>query len=303
MNINSLENIICKNLDNKTHEFKRVFHGRGKYYEGFEYLTVDSINKTLFITLYEKLDIKLQERLLNLFKKIYEKYSFEALVLQKRYLNNGLNEIVLGSLKHDEYAIENNLKYFINFDNKNIGFFADMKKGREFIYENSKDKKVLNLFSYTCSFSVCAIAGKAKEVVNVDMSKSALTTGRINHQINQLDTKKVKFLPHNILKSWGKLKRLAPFDIIIIDPPSFQKGSFAATKDYEKIIKKLNSLASENCIVLSALNAPELDTNFIKNLFDKYASEFKYIKRLDNLDEFICSDEQRSLKNMIFQKV
>ncbi len=109
-----------------------------------------------------------------------------------------------------------------------------MKKGRQFVYENAKDKKVLNLFSYTCSFSVCASKGEAKEIVNIDMAKNALNTGRLNHQKNNLDTKNVKFLPHNILKSWGKIKKSGPYDIIIIDPPSFQKGSFAATKDYEK---------------------------------------------------------------------
>lgn len=177
-----------------------------------------------------------------------------------------------------------------------------MKKGRQFVYENAKDKKVLNLFSYTCSFSVCAIKGEAKEIVNIDMAKNALNTGRLNHQINNLDTKNVKFLPHNILKSWGKIKKSGPYDIIIIDPPSFQKGSFAATKDYEKIIKRLDSLAFEKCIILSCLNAPELDTSFIKNLFEKFAPEFKYVKRLDNLEEFISKDKEKSLKNMIFEK-
>ena len=66
-------------------------------------------------------------------------------------------------------------------------------------------------------------------------------------------------MPYDILKSWSRIKKRSPYDIIIIDPPSFQKGSFAATKDYEKIIKNLMILANENCVVLSCLNAPELD--------------------------------------------
>ena len=90
--------------------------------------------------------------------------------------------------------------------------------------------------------------------------------------------------------------------MIIIDPPSFQRGSFAATSDYEKIIKRLEQLASENCTVLSALNAPELDTQFIKTLFAENAPEFHYVKRLNNLESFPSSDEERALKNLIFQK-
>ena len=177
-----------------------------------------------------------------------------------------------------------------------------MKIGREYINSICKDKNVLNLFSYTCAFSVVAINAKAKQVVNVDMAKGALTTGRENHHLNNLDTKKVKFMPYDILKSWNRIKKEGPYDIIIIDPPSFQKGSFAATKDYEKIIKKLPELASENCIVLSCLNAPELDSDFIKQKFEEFAPAFKFEKRLENLKEFITNNEEKSLKNLIFKK-
>ena len=38
---------------------------------------------------------------------------------------------------------------------------------------------------------------------------------------------------------FGRIKIESPFDIVIIDPPSFQKGSFVATNDYIKDYKKL----------------------------------------------------------------
>jgi 23S rRNA (cytosine1962-C5)-methyltransferase len=197
-------------------------------------------------------------------------------------------------------AYENGLKYSINFSNQNIGIFPDMKNGRSFIKEISKDKNVLNLFSYTCAFSVCAISAEAFKVVNVDMAKNALTTGRTNHHLNNLDTKKVKFMPYDILKSWSRIKKEGPYDIIIIDPPSFQKGSFEATKDYEKIIRRLDELAATKCIVLSCLNAPELDSEFIKDKFSEFAPTFKFVKRLDNVAEFVTNNEEKSLKNLVF---
>lgn len=297
-----LKEIIEKNLENKTNEFKRVFHGRGNFYEKFNFLTVDSIDKILFIVFFEEIQKNLEVQLLILLDEIYEKYGFEVLILQRRYLNNGENEVLKGELKQENYLVENGLKYSINFYNKNIGFFADMKNGREYILNNSKDKKVLNLFSYTCAFSVCAIKGGAKEVINVDMAKNALTIGRINHHLNDLDTKKVKFLPYNILKSWSRIKKYAPYDIIVIDPPSFQKGSFAASKDYEKIIKRLEELTTKDSIILSALNAPELDTNFIKNIFTEFAKEFEFIQRIPNLENYPSNNEEKSLKNMIFKR-
>jgi len=302
MNINDLRIELEKNLENKTEEFKRVFHGRGNFYENFSYLTVDSIDKILFITLFEKIEESIEEELLKLFYELYEKHEFSCLVLQRRYLNKGENEILKGVLPKQTVAFENGLKYSLNFSNKNIGYFPDMKKGREFISSICKDKKVLNLFSYTCAFSISSIYNKAEQVVNVDMAKGALNTGKINHELNNLDLKKVKFLPFNILKSWSKIRKFAPYDIIIIDPPSFQKGSFAASKDYRKIIRKLDELASNECVVLSCLNAPELDSNFIKELFKEEASNFNFVEKIENLEDFPSSNEEKSLKNLVFKK-
>ena len=303
MNIDDLEKIVLKNLENTTEEFKRVFHGRGNYYEDFNYLTIDSIDRILFIVFFEKLEEEKENELLEMIKKSFKNSRHDTLVLQRRYLDKSPCEVLIGTLKENNIAIENNIKYKISFTNKNIGFFPDMKVGHEYISKIAKNKNVLNLFSYTCAFSLCASKAGAKNIVNVDMSKGALTIGRENHHLNEFNTSNVHFMPYNILKSWNRIKKQGPYDIIIIDPPSFQKGSFAASKDYEKIIKKLDSLANEECIVLSALNAPELDTNFIKNIFEEFSPSFKFMKRLDNLDTFPSSNEEKSLKNLIFKKV
>lgn len=303
MNIEELKLIIENNLKDKNTEVKRVFHGRGNFYGAFNFLTIDSIDEILYICFFEKIPEGLEQDLKNIFFDIFNSFGFKTLLLQRRYLDNSKTEILSGTLKEENFALENNLKYIINFDNKNIGLFFDMKNGREFINSLSENKKVLNLFSYTCAFSISAYDGGASKIVNVDMAKGALSQGRRNHHLNNHDTKKVQFMPYNILKSWSRIKKSGPYDIIIIDPPSFQRGSFAASKDYEKIIRKLSSLANENCIVLACLNAPELDCKFLKDIFKLNAPEFKYIKRLNNLDTFPSSDENRSLKNLVFKKI
>jgi len=300
MKIENLKKLIQNNLENKTFEIKRVFHGRGNFYEDFNYLTVDSLNEILFATFFEESSD--ENEIIKALKDIANAYNYKTFIVQKKYKKDELNEAIIGEIPPFYIVVENGLKYKINFFNKNIGIFLDMKIGREYISSICKDKNVLNLFSYTCAFSVTAINANAKQVVNVDMAKGALTTGRENHHLNNLDAKKVKFMPYDILKSWSRIKKEAPYDIIIIDPPSFQKGSFAATKDYEKIIKRLDDLASDNCIVLSCLNAPELDSNFIKEKFKELAPSFKFEKRLENLKEFITNNEEKSLKNLIFVK-
>lgn len=302
MNLDDLQQLLITNTLNCTEEYTRLFHGRGDVYAGYRFLTVDSVGNVLFAVLFDA-DGQ-EEAIISMLRDFYTREGkWQALVVQQRYLLSTPSSVIEGKLPQESFAIENSLKYHINFLNvQNIGFFPDMKIGRSFIRENAKDKHVLNLFSYTCSFSVAAVDGGAASVVNVDMNKNVLTTGRENHRLNGFDTKKVQFMPYNILKSWSRIRKAGPYDLIIIDPPSFQKGSFAATSDYVKIIKRLHEFAAQECTVLSALNAPELDTTFIKTLFSENAPEFSYIERLENLENFPASDEERSLKNLIFKK-
>lgn len=302
MNKEQLKNEILKNIKNVSEEIKRVFHGRGNFYDDYEYLTIDSLNNLLLISIFEEISENVYKEILEVIDEVVKEKEYEIVLVQHRYKKEEIYEVIKGFIPNEFIAIENGLKYKLSFKNQNIGLFFDMKAGREYISSICKDKNVLNLFSYTCAFSVSAINSGASKVVNVDMSKGSLTTGRENHHLNNLDTKKVKFMPYNILKSWGRIKKEGPYDIIIIDPPSFQKGSFAATKDYEKIIKKLDELANDSCIVLSCLNAPELNTQFIKDKFEEFSPSFKYYDRLDNLKEFVTNNEEKTLKNLIFIK-
>jgi 23S rRNA (cytosine1962-C5)-methyltransferase len=284
-----------------THEYTRLFHGRGNTYSAYRFLTVDSVDKVLFAVLFESNE---EEEIVSMLCDFYRDMGrWEALVVQQRYLISAPSAVVAGELPQECFAIENTLKYRINFLNaQNIGFFPDMKRGREFVRDHAKGKNILNLFSYTCSFSVVAMDAGARSVVNVDMNKNVLTMGRENHRLNALETKNVEFMPYNILKSWSRIRKSGPYDLIIIDPPSFQKGSFAATSDYEKIIRRLHEFAAQECIVLSALNAPELDSEFIKTLFRENAPEFQYVERLENVESFPEIEEERSLKNLIFRR-
>ena len=303
MNINELENVIIQNYKSSTSEFKRLFHGRGGCYENWEFLTVDSIDSVLYIVYFSEIDDVLESELNNMYTRVFNTSKYSCIILQRRYLLKEPSRVLFGEYNENIYALESNMKYKLNLlSSRNTGFFADMKNGREFVYKNASGKRVLNLFSYSCSFSISALKGGAESVVNVDMSKGALSLGRTNHHLNELSTKKVKFMPYNILKSWNRIKKAGPYDLIIIDPPTFQKGSFIATNDYDKIIKKLSSLSSSNCTVLAATNSPDINPQYIVDIFDNHASEFKYVKRLNNLDTFPEVDSEKSLKNLIFER-
>ncbi len=304
LHIDKLKDLLEINNQNLSEEFKRLFHGRGGLHEGFNFLTIDSIDTILSVAFYFECEKELESKLIAMLKEFIKITRHNTIILQRRYTKNSHTETLVGKIPDEAYARENGLKFILNLkSNQNSGYFPDMKNGREFIKSISKDKKVLNLFSYTCGFSLAAIKGGAKSVTNYDMSKGALTRGRENHHINNLDTKKVKFHPHNILKSFSKIKKESPYDIIIIDPPTFQKGSFEATNDYVKIIKRLDEISSDNCIILACLNSPDLDSTFIINLFNQHTTKFKYVTKLKNLDTFNAKTEEKSLKNIVFQRI
>ena len=301
MTIKELQEHIQKTSEGTTEEFKRLFHGRGGLYESLRHVTIDSIDKILSVALYfeEPNEAELIEMLVAFTKTS----KFTTLVLQRRYIKGAPSEVLIGAVPEDLYVLENGIKIKLNLlSNKNSGYFPDMKKGREFVRANAKDKRVLNLFSYTCAFSLAAKFGGAYEVINVDMSKGALSTGKANHALNAIEPRGVSYLSYNILKSWSNLKRKGPYDMIIIDPPSFQRGSFEATKDYEKIIKRLPQIASEDCLLLSCLNSPELESDFIKKMIKEFAPSFEFVERLENVAEFKSADEDRSLKNLVFKR-
>ena len=143
--------------------------------------------------------------------ELYESKKWEAVIIQKRFERDTPTEVFLGELPETSQATENGIKFKLNhLANQNNGFFPDMKVGRSYVKEHAKGKNILNLFSYTCGFSLAAMSGEAKKVVNVDMSKSVLNTGRENHRINGFDTRSVQFMPYNILKSWSRIKKAGP---------------------------------------------------------------------------------------------
>ena len=180
--------------------------------------------------------------------------------------------------------------------NQNAGLFLDMRPLRSWLVEQSKGKNVLNLFSYTCSLSVAALAGQARQVVSVDMSKQSINWGSRNHELNEQDMRAVRSIPHNIFKSWGRIQKLGPFDTVIIDPPTRQLGSFNAEKDYVTVLKKLNRLCKPNANVMATLNSPYVGLELLPNLMARYQSGFRFVQQFPASPEFEDKYPERALK-------
>ena len=161
--------------------------------------------------------------------------------------------------------------------------------------------KVLNLFAYTCAFSVVALLAGARQVTNVDMSDGALAIGKRNHLQNGL-TAGASFLPHDIFSSWGKITRHGPYGLVIIDPPSYQKGSFVAEKDYPRLLRRLPDLLTPGGQALLCLNSPKRTEAELRAWVAEHAPTLQVTQRLPNPAAFADADETRSLKVLVARR-
>lgn len=285
-------------------EMQRLLHGRGFCFPECNHINIDWLSPVLLIILYREVEEiwlnNLSEQLLSKMTELG--FSVKSVQVQYRCRDFAPTALLFGDEISDLVATENGLNYKINLgSNQNYGIFLDMKNGRKWVQENSQNRRVLNLFSYTCAFSNAALAGCADQVINLDMSKAALAVGRDNHRLNGHDLSKVKYLGHDLFKSWGKIKRLGPYDIIIADPPSLQKGSVNIQRDYPKIMRRLPELLNAGGMALLCLNSPDLDFQFLIATLHIECPDAKIIKRITPPDEFSNISPDRGLKCLLVQ--
>lgn len=289
-------------------ETRRLFHGRGRCWAGLEHVTVDWLQGIVLLCLFREpaqaeLD-GLQQMLRRLSQSDqWQRSQAHSLLLQHRYQADSPMQCLLGELPDEWVITEEGLRFVLDLGRKqNSGLFLDMRLGRRWVREHARGQRVLNLFAYTCGFSVAAIAGGAEHVVNLDMARAALSRGRDNHRLNRHDLSRVSFLGHELFKSWGKVKRHGPYDLIIIDPPSFQKGSFALSRDYRKILRKLPELLGERGRVLACVNDPAVGSDFLIAGMASEAPELHFEQRLANPPEFPDSQPEGGLKALLFSR-
>ena len=287
-----------------TPDAHRVFHGRGGMFVDCEHWALDWFAPVWVLTSFKPVS---EDELAKCQAALQARWDALApgeplnWVFQCRSAGGTETRLMAGSVPEQHVVTEQGARYLVHvLRGQNHGLFLDMANGREWLKNHAKHENVLNLFAYTCAFSVVALQGGAAQVVNLDMSQAALAVGQQNHRLNDLPLK-ARFLGHDLFKTWGKVSKMGPYGVIVVDPPSYQKGSFIATKDYSKIIRRLPDLLEPQGHVLLCLNAPELDTQFLHNQVAEAAPSLRFIKRLPNPDAFVDIDPEKSLKVLHFQ--
>jgi 23S rRNA (cytosine1962-C5)-methyltransferase len=181
--------------------------------------------------------------------------------------------LVLGEAAPECFAIrENGVRFELSFnEGYSVGLFLDQRDNRRRLLSGhiaaefplrakagSASWEMLNVFAYTCGFSMCAAIAGAK-TTSLDLSKKYLEWGRRNFMLNGLDPAAHDFIYGDAF-DW--LRRLAKkgrvFDAIVLDPPTFSQskehGTFRADKDYGKLVTAALPLLKPGGVLLASAN-------------------------------------------------
>lgn len=167
------------------------------------------------------------------------------------------------SLPPEGIATERGMRFIVDFAaGYSVGLFPDQRCNRALV-RDWRPAKTLNLFAYTCSFSVAAAIGSG-HTTSADLSRKSLDRGRRNFAENGLDPAAHAFIAGDVLRLLPRLERRGEtFDCIIADPPTFSRGekgkAFRVERDMGDLALAAMSilgprgrlLLSTNCATLS----------------------------------------------------
>mgnify|MGYP000406566170 CR=1 FL=1 len=277
----------------------RVFHGRGGCYPGFEHLNMEVWGPVLALVVHAERPEESQWH--------QEFYQFAASqgktpVVQRRYIPGGPWESPT-ELPNSLWVEEQGLHYEVSFQQQNAGLFLDMAEGRKWLRLQSAGARVLNLFAYTCAFGVCAAAGGASKVINMDMSRGVLNRGRANWAKNAVPGCEQQFFQHDILKSLGKISRLGPFDIVLMDPPVRQTRSFHPVKGYRRMLARLEEWLAPGGWLMVTLNDPQItESDFRQQMAEQLPASMVFQQRLANPKVIEEQHPEKGLKVLLYQR-
>jgi len=228
-------------FDAKTLNVYRLVHAEGDSIPG---LIIDIFNDIAVFQAHSSGIYRLKNAIYEAIIEIFEGRISEVYDKSREYLNNvvGVKQSDCKTVfKNPVRVNENNHNFLVDIENgQKTGFYIDQRENRYLLSSYAKNKRILNVFSYTGAFSVYGLKSGADLVHSVDSSQAALDICEENIRINQTDHLNHLSICSDAFDFLNQQK--LDYDIVILDPPAFAKRIDArhqAVKGY----KRLNSLA------------------------------------------------------------
>ncbi len=180
-------------------------------------------------------------------------------------------------------------------DGLSTGIFLDQRSNRAKVRELVGGQNVLNLFAYTCGFSVSAALGGAWRTVSVDVSSNVLERGRENMiAAGVIDSGEHQFVADDVF-AWIARARTKerPFDFVILDPPSYsttKKSRFSSSNDYADLAAAVLQLVRPGGKLLACSNNRGISHQKFRRLMHDAARkanvEFSQMKEMPEPSDF-----------------
>ncbi len=278
----------------------RVFNGEG---DGIGGLTIEYFDGYYVINWYSKGIYEFRDEIINSLKQLT---SFKGIYQKKRFDEDGKyieeDDFIMGERAEMPLIVKENGLNFAIYLNEGamVGVFLDQREVRKTIRDKySRDKTVLNTFSYTGAFSIFAAIGGAKMTTSVDLANRSLPKTREQFEINGIDPQTQEILVEDVFNyfKYAEKKELK-FDLVILDPPSFAKSKnfiFSADKDYKDLLKQAISITERGGIIVASTNCSSFNMDkfkdFIRDAFKELNLQYKIIEEYTLPSDFKTLDE------------
>jgi 23S rRNA (cytosine1962-C5)-methyltransferase len=167
-----------------------------------------------------------------------------------------------GEQKEFFTVLEYGVKFLVNLqDYLDTGLFLDHRETRHMVASLSHGKRLLNLFAYTCSFSVHAALAGATFTKSVDLSNTYAEWGRNNFSLNSIASENNPIIRADCLKFLEEeVRSKIRYDIIVIDPPTISRSKkmddlFDIQQDYPFLITHALKLLAKGGVIFFSTNA------------------------------------------------
>mgnify|MGYP006429128889 FL=1 len=220
--------LLRKGLEKQGTTGYRVLNGEN---DGFPGLVLDRYDKTWVLKIYAKSWFPYLERMLEII--LIEKSVDQVVLRLARNTEDPSSYFIDGKVLYGPDPIvpvqfcENGLKFHVDVVNgQKTGFFLDQRENRLKIKKISSGLSVLNVFSYTGGFSIYAVSGGCRSLLEIDSNSIALNSSLKNLKLNYPNEQNFEYsqIEGDAFQKLHELKlQNRQFDLVILDPPAFAR--------------------------------------------------------------------------------
>ena len=259
-------------LDSNQTNAYRMVNGEN---DGFPGMVVDRYNDILVIKAYTSAWFPYLKMMVGLLEEVTGP---RRILLQlsrhvQRISEGGYqdNQMLLGpDLEKPVRFRENGLLFEADLlHGQKTGFFLDQRDNRQKVREWAEGRSVLNMFSYTGAFSVYALAGGARSVLEIDVNAQAQAAALKNWELNfgsdRNQKGRLRQIKGDAFEQLASLNRQGEkFDLVILDPPAFasrKQNKQNALQAYLRLAKAGAQCTREDGLLLAASCSAQVGAN------------------------------------------